>query len=51
MIVTFLCMIYKKMGQDTVHKDCPQDPGKWNRLWLYKDIHNVLIKNSVRDHL
>ena len=39
------------LPQDTVRKDCPQDPGKSSRLWLYKDIHNVLIKNSVRDHL
>ena len=33
------------MGQDIVH----QEPGKWRKLWLYKDIHNVL-KNMVREH-
>ena len=43
--------LLQKMGQDIVCNNCPQDPGKWSRLWLYKDIHNVLIKNSVRDHL
>ena len=43
--------LLQKMGQGIVRKDCPQDPGKWSRLWLYKDIHNVLMKNSVRDHL
>ena len=43
--------LLQEMGQDIVRNNCPQDPGKWSRLWLYKDIHNVLIKNSVRDHL
>ncbi|XP_075647851.1 TMV resistance protein N-like [Castanea sativa] len=39
--------LLQKMGQDIVRKDCPQDPGRWSRLWLYKDIHNVLMKNLV----
>ena len=47
----FMHDLLQKMGQDIVRKDCPQDPIKWSRLWLYKDIHNVLIKNSIRDHL
>ena len=34
------------MGQDIV---C-QEPRKWRKLWLYKDIHNVLKKNMVREH-
>ena len=34
------------MGQDIVH----QEPRKWSKLWLYKDIHNVLQKNMVREH-
>nr|XP_023920434.1 TMV resistance protein N-like [Quercus suber] len=37
--------LLQKMGQDIVRKDCPQDPSRWSRLWLYKDIHNVLMKN------
>ena len=41
----------QKMGQDIVRKDFPQDPGSWSRLWSYKDIHTVLTKNLVRDHL
>ena len=32
------------MGHDIVH----QEPQKWSKLWLYKDIHNVLKKNMVR---
>ncbi|XP_030970816.1 TMV resistance protein N-like [Quercus lobata] len=38
--------LLQKMGQDIVRKDCPQDPARWSRLWLYKDIHNVMMKNS-----
>ena len=48
------CMNYYKewdMGHDIVCRDYPQEPGKWSKLWLYKDIHNVLMKNTVRDHL
>ena len=39
------------MGQDIVHQDFPQEPRKWSKLWLYEDVHNVLMKNMVRDHL
>ncbi|KAF3954424.1 hypothetical protein CMV_020226 [Castanea mollissima] len=34
------------MGRDIVRKECPKDPGKRSRLWLYKDIDNVLTKNT-----
>ena len=43
--------ILQKMGQDLVRRDYPQDPSRWSRLWLYKDIHNVLMKNSVRSFI
>uniref|UniRef100_A0A7N2LHY9 ADP-ribosyl cyclase/cyclic ADP-ribose hydrolase n=1 Tax=Quercus lobata TaxID=97700 RepID=A0A7N2LHY9_QUELO len=33
------------MGQDIVRRDFPQEPRKWSKLWLYEDIHNVLMKN------
>ena len=39
------------MGQNRVRRDYPREPGKWRKLWLYKDIRNVLIKNMVRDCL
>ena len=39
------------MGQDIVCRDFPQEPRKWSKLWLYEDVHNVLMKNMVRDHL
>ncbi|KAF3958306.1 hypothetical protein CMV_016774 [Castanea mollissima] len=34
------------MGQCIVRKDHPQEPGTWSRLWIHKDIHNVLVENS-----
>ena len=39
------------MGQDIIRRDFPQEPRKWSKLWLYEDVHNVLMKNMVRDHL
>ena len=39
------------MGQDIVRRDFSQEPRKWSKLWLYEDVHNVLMKNMVRDHL
>ena len=36
------------MGQDIVRRDYPQEPEKWSKLWLHKDIRNLLMKNTVR---
>ena len=38
------------MGQDIVRQESPNDPGECSRLWLYKDIDNVLTKNTVRGY-
>ena len=43
--------LLQKMGQDIIRRNYPEEPGKWRKLWLYKDIHNVLMKNTVRDCL
>ena len=43
--------LLQTMGQHIVRKDHPQELGRWSKLWIYKDIHNVLVKNSERDHL
>ena len=43
--------LLQTMGQRIVHKDHPQELGRWNKLWIYKDINNVLVKNSEKDHL
>ena len=42
--------LLQEMGRDIVRKECPKDPGKRSRLWLYKDINNVLTKNMVRGY-
>ena len=42
--------LLREMGRDIVRKECPKDPGKRSRLWLYKDIDNVLTKNTVRGY-
>ncbi|KAK9994997.1 hypothetical protein SO802_024700 [Lithocarpus litseifolius] len=34
------------MGQDIARRGYPQEPGKWSRLWLCKDIHKALVKNT-----
>ncbi|KAM4075778.1 hypothetical protein ACJW30_12G014100 [Castanea mollissima] len=38
--------LLQDMGRDVVLQECPKDPGKRSRLWLYKDIDNVLITNT-----
>ena len=43
--------LLQEMGQDIFRQECPQDPGKCSRLWLYKDIDNVMMKNMVGDYL
>ena len=41
--------LIEKMGRDIVRKESPKDqPGKRSRLWLYKDIDNLLTNNTVR---
>ena len=42
--------LLQEMGRDIVRKECPKDPGKRSRLWLYKDIDSVLTKNTVRGY-
>ncbi|XP_050254268.1 TMV resistance protein N-like [Quercus robur] len=37
--------LLQQMGQDMVRRDCPLEPEKWSKLWLYKDIRSVLMKN------
>jgi hypothetical protein len=41
--------LLQEMGRDIIRRECPQDPGKHSRLWLYKDIDSVLTNNTVSD--
>uniref|UniRef100_A0A2N9G555 ADP-ribosyl cyclase/cyclic ADP-ribose hydrolase n=1 Tax=Fagus sylvatica TaxID=28930 RepID=A0A2N9G555_FAGSY len=38
--------LLQEMGREIVRQKCPKDPGKRSRLWSYKDIDNVLTKNT-----
>ena len=40
--------LLQEMGREIVRTECSKDqPGKRSRLWLYKDVNNVLTKNTV----
>lgn len=31
-----------------VREESPKEPRKWNRLWDYKDLHEVMLDNKVK---
>ena len=39
--------LLREMGKNIVSQECPKEPGKRSRLWLFKDIDNVLTNNMV----
>ena len=41
----------EEMDKNIFFQECPSDPGKRSRLWVYKDIEKVYRKNKVRDYL
>ena len=43
--------LLQEMGRSIVHQECPEESGKQSRLWLFKDINNVLSKDTVRGYL
>ena len=43
--------LLRDMGRDIVRQESCDEPGKLSRLWLYKDIDNVLKNNTVRGYL
>ena len=43
--------LLEEMGRYIVRQECPNEPGKRSRLWLYKDIDNMLKRNTVRGYL
>ncbi|XP_030965879.1 TMV resistance protein N-like [Quercus lobata] len=38
--------LLQEMGKNIVYKECPKEPGKRGKLWLFKDINDVLTKNT-----
>nr|XP_023924364.1 TMV resistance protein N-like [Quercus suber] len=43
--------LLQEMGKNIVYEECPKEPGKCGKLWLFKDINDVLTKNSVSSYL
>ena len=39
--------LLEEIGRKIVFQECPDNPGKCSRLWVYKDIDKVLEKNKV----
>jgi hypothetical protein len=40
--------LFKELGKSIVREKSPKEPRKWNRLWDYKDVHNVISENMVK---
>ncbi|GMY19111.1 TMV resistance protein N-like isoform X1 [Fagus crenata] len=38
--------LLEEMGRYIVCQECPSEPGKRSKLWLYKDIDNMLKRNT-----
>ncbi|KAL4607616.1 hypothetical protein ACB092_09G188500 [Castanea dentata] len=44
--VVWMHDLLEEMGKNIVFQECPNDPGKRSRLWVYEDIDKVLRKNK-----
>jgi hypothetical protein len=40
--------LFKELGKSIVREKSPKEPRKWNRMWDYKDVHNVISENMVK---
>jgi hypothetical protein len=40
--------LLQEMGREIVRRESLKEPGKRSRLWLHKDLFNVLTKDTVR---
>ncbi|XP_030964793.1 disease resistance-like protein DSC1 [Quercus lobata] len=38
--------LLQEMGKSIVYEECPKEPGKRGKLWLFEDINDVLTKNT-----
>ncbi|CAJ2634072.1 unnamed protein product [Trifolium pratense] len=43
--------LFKELGKSIVREKSPKEPRKWNRLWDYKDVHNVMSENMETENL
>ena len=42
--------LFKEHGKSIVREKSIKEPRKWNRLWDYKDVHNVISENMVSSY-
>lgn len=40
--------LLRDLGRYIVQEESPKEPRKWNRLWDYKDLHEVMLDNKVK---
>uniref|UniRef100_A0A7N2LK51 ADP-ribosyl cyclase/cyclic ADP-ribose hydrolase n=2 Tax=Quercus lobata TaxID=97700 RepID=A0A7N2LK51_QUELO len=38
--------LLQEMGKNIVYEECPKEPGKRGKLWLFKDINDILTENT-----
>jgi hypothetical protein len=46
--IIFMHDLLKELGKSIVREKSPKEPRKWNRMWDYKDVHNVMSENMVK---
>ncbi|KAF8035560.1 hypothetical protein BT93_C1559 [Corymbia citriodora subsp. variegata] len=37
--------LVQSMGKDIIIKECPNDPGKRSRLWIFEDVRDILCEH------
>ena len=43
--------LLQEMGKNIVYEESPKEPGKRGKLWLFKEINDVLTENMVSSYL
>ncbi|XP_057987532.1 disease resistance protein RPV1-like [Hevea brasiliensis] len=38
--------LLEEMGQEIVHRECREEPGRRSRLWLYTDVCHILMNDT-----
>ncbi|XP_048132938.1 disease resistance protein RPP2B-like [Rhodamnia argentea] len=38
--------LIRLMGKDVVNQECPDDPGKRSRLWIFEDVVEILCEDT-----
>lgn len=40
----------QELGKKIVRLQSPEEPGSWSRIWKYKDLHHVLMTETVTSY-